>query len=325
MELLQLKYFLEVAKSQQLTKTAREFFVSPSAVSTSISRLEDELGVELFDRVGRNIRLNEYGQIFFLHISDMFDILESAQTEIRELQDRNRECVTVSVTSPVLWGAAIRRFHDLYPQVRVRLFAFDTGVRRASLPNENVDFVIAPPSSFQATGWRGEQILDDILVLAVPPNHRFAGRTSLDLAEAKDEWFINLLPSISFRKYCDELCRQAGFTPKSKVECDYTMRTRMLPAHDMVCITTRQAQLSGAFSGAAFIPIVSPPCHRPQFIFWKKSQILDNAPLKFKKFLLEFYQNYNSTLSKSDCTVRTDDSCTSAPLGLKNREQADMI
>ena len=58
MDLLQLKYFSELAKRQHLNKTAQEMLVTPSAISSSLARLEKEMGVKLFDRVGRNIRLN---------------------------------------------------------------------------------------------------------------------------------------------------------------------------------------------------------------------------------------------------------------------------
>lgn len=299
MELLQLKYFLAVAKSQQLSKTAQEFFVTPSAVSTSISRLEDELGVELFDRVGRNIRLNAYGQIYARHIADVFDTLESARSEIQQFQQRSRNHVSVSVMNPILWGGAITHFHSLHPEIAVRLSPFEGQNKSVFPPPSNADFVIASPSAFHPRGWECEIILDDPVLLAVPPGHRFAGRRSLDLAEARDEWFISLLPDYSFRQYCDELCIQAGFTPRSKFECDYTMRPRMLPGHDMVCLTTRLAQLSGVFRDAVFIPISSPPCHRAQAIFWKKSRRLSDAPLLFKSFLLEYYQNYSTNLPPS--------------------------
>jgi len=62
MKLLQLYYFRALAEKEHLYRTATELYISPSALSTTISRLEKELGVQLFDRVGRNIRLNDNGK-----------------------------------------------------------------------------------------------------------------------------------------------------------------------------------------------------------------------------------------------------------------------
>lgn len=59
MELLQLRYFCELAKTEHLTKTANKLHISPPSLSVTISRLETELGVALFDRPGKMIRLNK--------------------------------------------------------------------------------------------------------------------------------------------------------------------------------------------------------------------------------------------------------------------------
>lgn len=64
MELLQLEYFLTVAKLEHMTKAAQELRIAQPALSKTIARLEQDLGVPLFDRQGRKIRLNPYGQAF---------------------------------------------------------------------------------------------------------------------------------------------------------------------------------------------------------------------------------------------------------------------
>ena len=66
MELLQLKYFLEVARLEHMTEAARSLHVTQSSLSKTIGRLEEDLGVPLFDRVGRKLRLNEFGSRFYL-------------------------------------------------------------------------------------------------------------------------------------------------------------------------------------------------------------------------------------------------------------------
>ena len=70
MNLLQLKYFQEVAKYQNITRTAEILHVSQPSLSTAIRHLEEELGIELFDRKGKSIVLNENGQNFLREITD---------------------------------------------------------------------------------------------------------------------------------------------------------------------------------------------------------------------------------------------------------------
>ena len=64
MELLQLQYFQAVARTGNITQAAKELYISQPCLSRSISRLEQSLGVALFDRKGRNIVLNQYGKAF---------------------------------------------------------------------------------------------------------------------------------------------------------------------------------------------------------------------------------------------------------------------
>ena len=81
-ELLQLKYFKTVAKTGKIAAAAQELFLSAPALSTSIARLEKELGAKLFDRTSNRIFLNEQGQIFLRYVDQVFSTLESAKQEV---------------------------------------------------------------------------------------------------------------------------------------------------------------------------------------------------------------------------------------------------
>ena len=64
MEIRQLRYFLDIARTEHLTESARNLFVTQSTVSHSLRQLEDELGVRLFDRLGRGLKLSQAGAAF---------------------------------------------------------------------------------------------------------------------------------------------------------------------------------------------------------------------------------------------------------------------
>ena len=146
--MLQLKYFSELAKRQHLNKTAQEMLVTPSAISSSLARLEKEMGVKLFDRVGRNIRLNNYGKILQKYVDQVFYALDSAETEIKEAQNLGEASVSVAVTNPNLWNNPLRAFSAEHPEISISLLAFDTGTNsdysgRSNPLVENADFYIA--------------------------------------------------------------------------------------------------------------------------------------------------------------------------------------
>ena len=82
MKLQQLQYFKALAEKEHLFKTATELYISPPALSATISRLEEELGVSLFDHVGRNIKLNKNGERFYLHVKNVLAELDQACAEL---------------------------------------------------------------------------------------------------------------------------------------------------------------------------------------------------------------------------------------------------
>ena len=78
MELRQIQYFMEVAKREHVTEAADALHVAQSAVSRQIFNLEAELGVDLFIREGRNVRLTPIGKIFLEHMEEAMNVIENA-------------------------------------------------------------------------------------------------------------------------------------------------------------------------------------------------------------------------------------------------------
>lgn len=85
MELLQLQYFLAVARLEHMTEAARSLHVTQSSLSKTIQRLEEDLGVPLFDRTGRRLRLNEFGSRFLRRSERALFELNQGKQEMRDL------------------------------------------------------------------------------------------------------------------------------------------------------------------------------------------------------------------------------------------------
>lgn len=91
LELLHLKYFQNVANTEHLTKSSEKLHVAQPALSKIIKNLEEELGAELFDRIGRNIKLNTYGKIFLKHVDQLFYEIEVGVQKIEDLKEKIEE------------------------------------------------------------------------------------------------------------------------------------------------------------------------------------------------------------------------------------------
>ena len=87
MEWQQLEYFQTVARMQNMTSAARAMNITQPALSRSIARLESELNVPLFERKGRSIVLNRYGELFLIRVERMMEEYQAGRREIEQLLD----------------------------------------------------------------------------------------------------------------------------------------------------------------------------------------------------------------------------------------------
>lgn len=85
MDLLQLKYFQTVARLEHMTQAAKALSIARPSLSQTIAHLEDELGIPLFERQGRRIRLNAFGRALLLHVERLFRELDEARQELADL------------------------------------------------------------------------------------------------------------------------------------------------------------------------------------------------------------------------------------------------
>ena len=96
MELLQLQYFKTIAECQHITKAANKLMISQPSLSNTLSRIENELGVQLFDRQGRNIVLNNYGRIVLEHTNNILRELDNIHTEIDKMEQRQNKVINIA-------------------------------------------------------------------------------------------------------------------------------------------------------------------------------------------------------------------------------------
>ncbi len=82
MEIKDLRYFMSVSRSENIHRASKELAISPGSLSKAIARLEDELSLKLFDRVGRNIKLNSYGKYLQVQAKQILQLEEKARIEI---------------------------------------------------------------------------------------------------------------------------------------------------------------------------------------------------------------------------------------------------
>lgn len=212
MELLQFRYFCDAANTENFSETAKKFDVPPSAVSHSIRRLEDELGIKLFTRQKNSLYLNETGNAFYKRISSALDEIDGAVNEARK--NSFAETIHICVNAHrALVSKALAKFQKLYPDIDLRIVNFHDPHK------ENFDFVIAS-DEFNIKNIKKQKIISDILAVAINESNPLSNREDFSVSLLRNEPFIVLQRPSSMYNVTLSVCKKFGFEPHISIQTD---------------------------------------------------------------------------------------------------------
>lgn len=214
MELLQLKYFLAVAESEHMTNTAKQLHIAQPALTQSIHRLEQELGVSLFERAGRGIRLSPAGAYVRDRVKPAMETLENVERDVQLFQQGEQGVVRVGVHAAS--GVAIdgiAAYSELNPHV-----SFEITQDERERHRDVIVTTITPRGSSTVENAVEKTPFSERIGIAVPAGSAL-GETAL-LSDFASERFIALAGSRRFREVCDTFCARRAFTPHIAFESD---------------------------------------------------------------------------------------------------------
>lgn len=120
MELLQLRYFQKVARMENMTKAAEALHIAQPSLSKTISRLEEQLGVQLFERNGKRIRLNKLGAHFLGRVENALRELEDGVREVRDLREQEEGSVSIGSATAKMLPSLIKAYLLQKPNAKLR-------------------------------------------------------------------------------------------------------------------------------------------------------------------------------------------------------------
>lgn len=232
MDLQVLRFFQAVADGATVTDTAAEAHLTQPALSRALSRLEHEVGAELFQRVGRTLRLTPAGRVFKEYADAALDDLDRGLRAVREVVSPESGVIPLAFLHTLgtwLLPPLITGYRERFPLSRFELHQdSDAGLARALLEGSADLVLTAGDPGHPLITWR--RLMREPLWLAVPPGHRLAQRRRARLAEVGEEPFIMLRPGHGLRTTTETLCREAGFSPRIGFEGEEVETLRGLVA-----------------------------------------------------------------------------------------------
>ena len=291
MEWTQFQYFQTVAQLQHFTKAAEVLSISQPALSRSIARLEEELGVPLFERQGRTVALNTYGKIFLNRVNRAIQEIDLGQQEIQDLLDPLKGSVSLGFINsqgsnliPNLLGS----FRQSFPEIRFMLYQNVTNRVLDQLEAGEIDFCFcAKPLARENIRWI--QLFTEEIILIVPKGHPLAQRKAVKLKELREESFIAFKKKLSLGEIIDQIFQEAGITPKVTFEVEEAGTVAGLVAAKLgIALIPKLRPVE--IEEIAQIHVAEPKCQRVIGMAWVEGRYLSPAARHFQEFVLEHFE-----------------------------------
>ena len=140
-----LKIFYEVANCNSFLKAANKLYITQPAISRSIAKLEDELGVVLFHRANNGVSLTPYGQVLYKYIKESSDLLDACERMLKSMSNEEDTNIVIGVQSHIVMNylmTKIINFRKNHPNIKMRFVDLPTRNLVEELVKGNLDFVI---------------------------------------------------------------------------------------------------------------------------------------------------------------------------------------
>lgn len=216
MEVHQLRYFCAVAETGSFTRAAQRERVAQPSLSQQIMKLEKELGVRLFDRLGRSVRLTDPGQSFLPRARAVLWELKAAKDEVAERQSTvsGPVCVGVIPTiAPYFMPSRLALFSRKFPRTSITVVEDVTVRLMDRLRAGMIDLaVVALPA--RGHDLESYELRTERLYAIFPKNHRLAKKRTVLMKELREEPFLLLRDDHCFRETAIEVCKRARLLPQ---------------------------------------------------------------------------------------------------------------
>ncbi|MFD6067668.1 MULTISPECIES: LysR family transcriptional regulator [Amycolatopsis] len=290
MDLLALRYFQTVARLEHVGRAAEKLRVAQPSLSRTLARLENDLGVPLFDRHGRRIRLNRFGTAFLRRVDRALAELDDARQELDDAAGLERGTVAVTAESLLVLTEPLRTFAPDHPLVDLRLSQASGEGMAEKLKAGDVDLCV---TSQPLTGndIRSRVLLDEAVMLCVPAGHRLAERGSVSLADLEGEPFLTTRPGYWQRALVDRLFAKAGLELHVVCEGDEAaVLFQLVDAGLGIALVPALGLRAVTGSAVVWLDVDDPECRRVLSVAWREDTYLSAAAQRFRDHLVGHFK-----------------------------------
>jgi DNA-binding transcriptional LysR family regulator len=267
MELRHLRYFVAVANERNFTRAAERLNIAQPPLSRQVRQLEEELGVDLFDREARPIRLTEAGRLLYEQAVQVLAGVDRIREVLRDQAGKGRKRFVIGFVGSTLYGLlpeVIRRFRECAACSDVSVIELSTIEQIAALKDGRIDAGFGR-LRFEDAAIRRIVLAEEPLVAVMPINHPLAGGGPVHLEALLGEPLI-VYPRPARPSYADQVLgifHDLGLQPRIVREVrEVQTAIGLVAAHVGFSIVPASVQRMKR-DDVAYVPIVDSPAHSP--------------------------------------------------------------
>ncbi len=244
MEIYQLEYFIKTAEVLHFTKAAELCFVTQSGLSQQIKKLEEELGMPLFIRIGKKVQLTEAGSVFLIHARQVIENVQNGKQAIDDLNEMIGGELRIGVTYifGLLVLPIVNSFAKTYPNLKIVVEYGTTEPLEQKLLDNELDMVLVISYNEIKHPFQKIPLFTSNLVMAVAKSHPLAVLDKIPFKKIEDIPLILPVRGFNSREFLDELFLKNNMKPKVSIELNAVHALlRLVGDSDWATIVTEKA------------------------------------------------------------------------------------
>lgn len=225
MELTPLKYFIKLSETLSFTEAAKELFITQSTLSLSIKQLEEELGVQLFDRIGKRIYLTDEGAAFLTNVRKAVEEVDYGVQHLKEMQQQFRGRLKIGVIYSLfpLLNICVRKFVHAFPYAELSIVYSHSVMELSEMVDANrLDFAMSYTPENVSSRMEVTEYAKFPLCIIAHEGHPVAIRKHFSLSDLPDFPLIFASKDLYTRQIVDRMLARCKVKVKPQVEVNST-------------------------------------------------------------------------------------------------------
>jgi len=292
MEFRQLQYFVKAAETMNFTEAAAAVFITQSTLSQQIKQLEEELGMLLFDRIGKHVRITEAGHVFLTHARKILLDVQKGKQAITELNNAATGQLNIGVSYAFTSSLfpVLAPFSTKYPGIKISIISDNHVELEKRLRLAELDLIVAYHNESDDEDLEMQPLFSSSIVMVVAKNNPLAQLKSVNLKQLAELELILPGKGFSSRTFINELCYKHKMSPNIKIELN-DVHTLLSLVQDGDWATILNEKTLIGWDRLIAIPIAGQEVKKQSYILWQKGVYRKKAAILFTEQLTETMNN----------------------------------